>query len=339
MTISIIIPSRAENSPLDSVIKSLPEANIIRFFSDGMSPAVAMSQALTYFTVAYRNAATTRVVCLGDRYETLAAALAAMFVGIPVAHIHGGETTTGAFDDAMRDAITRMASLHFVAIPHAANRVAQLLGRGDGELFSDHYRDIHLVGAPGLDGIEQGSAKRDRKLILATYHPETRAKDYGQAGCKAMLDALSPLCPPITSPDFNSGYDVWFCGVNNDPGNEAIRTVIETWMIDHQNARDRSHLTHDVYLARLQEAALVIGNSSSIPIESVWVGCPSVLIGDRQNGRPLGSSVFQWRLGDEALLDDVILKALAFNGHSNPFYCGGPVGQRIATILRQGESK
>lgn len=336
MTISVIIPSRAESGPLDSVIKALPEANIIRFDSTGMSPAVAMAQALPYFTAMYRNANTTRVVCLGDRYETLAAALAAMFVGVRVAHIHGGETTTGAFDDAFRHSITHLAEqsggLHFVATGDAGDRVACLLGGTDGcwgpGYDGDDGMHIHLVGAPGLDGIEQGSARRNQEVILATFHPETRAPDYGLGACQAMLQTL----------DSFGDYKVIFTGVNNDPGAVEIREKIALYC-KHDDDEIVENISHAEYIALMQSAALVIGNSSAGIIESPWVGCPSVNIGLRQNGRPRASSVFQWNVGDEQPLSEIIVKALGFVGYANPVYTGGPVGERIATILRQGESK
>lgn len=326
MTTVLIIPSRAEMGPMQSVAAAMPEATIIRFDSRGMSPAVAMSQALTYFTVAYRSAGATRVICLGDRYETLAAALAAMFLRIPVAHIHGGETTTGAFDDAMRHAMTHISDLHFVATGGSANRVAQLLGRGEGELFHEHYKDIHLVGAPGLDGITQSSAKRDRKRILVTFHPETRAPDYGVAACQDMLDALREM----------TDYEIVLTGVNNDPGCDDIIRLQRVFEASRDDVVWADGMSHDEYIAEMQHAALVIGNSSSGVIEAPWVGCPSVNIGRRQDGRPCAPSVFNWSPGDETPLSEVIVKACGFMGFSNPYYVGG-AAPKIATILRAAD--
>ena len=91
---------------MESVLAALPEAAVASYNAEGLSPAVAMAQALVYFTGVYANAKPKLVIVLGDRYETLAAALAAKFARVPIAHIHGGETTTGAFDDATSGANT-----------------------------------------------------------------------------------------------------------------------------------------------------------------------------------------------------------------------------------------
>lgn len=328
MTISVIIPSRAEFGPLASVIAALPGCNVVRFDSTGMSPAIAMAQALPYYTAVFTNMKTTRVLVLGDRYETLAAALAALFLGIPVAHCHGGETTEGAFDDPMRHAITHVASLHFVAHEDAAERVMLMKGFAGPGGPSYLSQGIHVVGAPGLDGIPQASAKRDRKLILVTYHPETRAEDLGLSGCRAMLTALTP---------YTATHDIWFCGVNNDPGGKEIEDVIYAFDAEYNTTNStkiKFSLDHARYVEHMQSAALVIGNSSAGIIEAPWIGVPSVNIGHRQKGRPLATSVFQWNHGDEMPLDEIIVKALGFVGFSNPHYYGGPVGERIANILK-----
>lgn len=318
MTIALVSNSRAELGPLAAVAAALPDSPIVRFDSTGMSPNVAVSQAVNFFTVALKHAGATRVVCLGDRYEMLAAGLAATFLGIPVAHIHGGEQTLGAFDDPMRHCLTQIADLHFVAHELFAKRVFAMKGHGGG---------IHIVGAPGLDGVPQASATRSRRLIMATYHPETRAADHGMAGLTAMLDALWPLVDDHT-------YELIFTGVNNDPGRDAIFDA----QYNYGRGVINADITHAEYIAYMQTAALVIGNSSAGIIEAPWIGCPSVNIGDRQKGRPLAASVFQWNVGDEKPLAEVIADAIAFNGYANPFYTGGNVGEKIAKILKDRKS-
>lgn len=319
MTLAIICPSRAESGPLASVYAALPDSLVIRFISDGMSPAVAVAQAMTYFTAAYRSQKITRVLCLGDRYETLAAALAALFVGIPVAHIHGGETTTGAFDDPMRHAITHISDLHFVAHESAGERVCELRGWKR----HDFPKPVHLVGAPGLDTIPGGTATQSEKKILVTYHPETMAADRGIAGCRAMLTVLQAF----------QDHTVIFSPPNNDPGADEITAMIAL-AVSHNANWVIQNMARDSYIGALQSAAFVIGNSSAGIIECPWVGVPSVNIGRRQEGRPMAPSVFNWLPESEAPLMDVIASALAFRGYSNPFYTGGAAA-KIAAVLTE----
>lgn len=320
----IVSNTRAEHGPLESVIAALPEARVIGF-STASEPHISMGGAIIYFTTQLENIKPKLVLLLGDRYETLSAALAATFLRIPIAHIHGGETTTGAFDDAMRHSITHLTEqsggLHFVATQDAADRVFNLRCAAN---YRAAFERIHLVGAPGLDGVAGNSAQRDRKLVLVTYHPETRAADYGVAGCKAMLESISSEL---------LGYEIVFCGVNNDPGSAQIQALIK----NHCNTRGgriEENLSHSEYVELMQHAALVIGNSSAGVIEAPWIGVPSVNIGNRQNGRPMAPSVFQ-ATPDKASISQPVQLALNFRGTYNPCYTGDNVGVKIADVVRE----
>lgn len=328
MTISIVSNSRAEAGPLQSVIKALPACVVTSFDSTDMSPAVAMSQALTFFTAMFTAQKATRVVVLGDRYETLAAALAALFLRVPVAHIHGGETTTGAFDDPMRHAITHIADLHFVATQGAGDKVSCLLGGTDsnwgptGDWADEPNYHIHLTGAPGLDGVPGNSARRDTKRILCTYHPETRAEDYGLAACRAMLVALHHL----------KDYEVLFTSPNADPGAHAIAAAID----EEVQVHPKWHwvmLDHDNYVQAMQSAALVIGNSSAGIIEAPWVGVPTVNVGLRQDGREMARSIWTTNHGQD-FMRNAINCAMEWTGPWNPIYRGG-AAERIAAVLKE----
>jgi UDP-N-acetylglucosamine 2-epimerase (non-hydrolysing)/GDP/UDP-N,N'-diacetylbacillosamine 2-epimerase (hydrolysing) len=307
--VTIVSNSRAEDGPLESVIKAMPGCSVTRFNSDGMSPAVAVAQAVIFFTVAFKTQDLKLVVLLGDRYEMLAAGLAAMFMKIPVAHIHGGETTTGAFDDALRHSITHISELNFVSTDSAREVVADL------NHITGYDCGAYLVGAPGLDGVQGNSAKRDRKIILVTYHPETMLPDNGVAQCEAMLNSFKTYC---------DDYDIIFTGVNNDPGSNIVRTYIAQWVNMHfTNAVIKENLDHKAYIALMQSAAVVVGNSSAGVIEAPWVGIPSVNIGKRQNGRPMASSVCK-----------DIETALKWSGPWIPIYRGG-ASEKIAAKIKE----
>ena len=306
--VTVVSNSRAEDGPLESVIKAMPGCSVTRFISDGMSPAVAIAQAIIYFTVAFETQKPKLVVLLGDRYETLAAALAAMFSAIPIAHIGGGETTIGAFDDAMRHSISHMASLHFVAANEFATKLVNMGIEQD---------NIFTSGASGLDGVEGNSAKRDKNEILVTYHSETRSSDYGVNNFKNVLLILDKY--------YKSGYNIIFCGVNNDPGSEEINKIITDYCDLRSCANISPSMNHSDYVKKMQHAALVVGNSSAGVIEAPWIGVPSINVGDRQKGRPLASSVYKSINQIEA--------ALNHKEDWNPFYKNG-AAPRISSRIK-----
>ena len=313
--IAIVCNSRAERGPLESVIAALPDAHVLSVDASGMTPEQGMRMALFQFDAMLKTKPFKLVIVLGDRYETLGAALAAFFLRIPIAHIHGGETTTGAFDDALRHSISHMATLHFCPTAKAFHKLS-MMGFDRGALFR--------VGAPGLDGIPQNSARRDHKnLVLVTFHPETMAEDYGVANCRAMLSAFD---------DF-TGAEFIFCGINSDPGGLDVGSLQKQWCAESMRGIWRDDLNHAEYVALMQKAALVIGNSSAGVIEAPWVGVPSVNIGNRQDGRPPSPSVF-YAKGDEREIGYCIKRALAFRGDPAPAYQGG-AAPKIAAICRE----
>lgn len=225
------------------------------------------------------------VVILGDRYEMLAAASAALLLGLPIAHLHGGEVTEGAFDDAIRHAITKMAHLHFVAAETYRQRVIQLGEQPDR---------VHHVGAPGLDNIDNldlldlGSLegllgfRLGAGYFLVTYHPVTLQSGDPAAPAREMLTALDAF------PERN----ILFTGVNADPGHDAIaRAITDYARANPERVLLRASLGAAIYLSAMKHAAAVIGTSSSGLIEAPALRVPAVNIGDRQKGRLRAPSV------------------------------------------------
>lgn len=263
-------------------------ARRVPFSLDDDSPlavAESMAQVTSGLARAFAELSPDIVMVLGDRYEVLAAAQAALILGIPLAHLHGGETTEGAFDEAIRHAVTKMAHLHFVAAEDYANRVRQL-GEADDRVFN--------VGAPGLDHLRRTTlstraelASRldlslESPLLVVTYHPETLGADGGEAGLIAMLEALDDV----------EGATIVFTGVNADPGHGGLHDRI-TRFVDAQPDRRRmvASLGQAGYLGLLTIADAVVGNSSSGLIEAPALRVPTVNIGDRQKGRLRALSV------------------------------------------------
>lgn len=268
------------------------------------------------------------VVLTGDRYETLAAAGAASLAGVVIAHLHGGELTLGAMDDAFRHAITKLAHLHFPATEAAAARLIRM-----GE---EDWR-ITLAGAPGLDllmsapPMPRGGFFRALSMddpgdfILATWHPETLAADGGATGLEALLAALA-----------ETGRPVLFTGVNADPGGAGQAAHIHRWA-EGQAAIHLIPSLGPLYAPALAHAAVMAGNSSSGIIEAAAFALPVVNVCDRQKGRDRGANVLDAG-PDPAAVRQALTRALdpafrsSLTGMANP-YGDGRAGPCIAARL------
>jgi UDP-hydrolysing UDP-N-acetyl-D-glucosamine 2-epimerase len=248
------------------------------------SAAQSTARALAGIAEALERLKPDLVLLLGDRIEVHAAATAAMLQRVPIAHLHGGEATEGAIDEAIRHAVTKMAHLHFVSAEPHRRRVIQL-GEAPERVF--------LVGAVGLDNLERlellDAKALDKTLgaelgrfLLVTYHPATLMPGESARGAAAMLAAL----------DRFPGHRVLVTGTNADPGGAEIRALIEAYASARPGrAILRESLGQLVYLSALGAAAAVVGNSSSGIIEAPSLSVPTVNIGERQRGRLRAPSV------------------------------------------------
>lgn len=250
-----------------------------------LSMASAAGQALSGMAAALERLNPDVVVILGDRYEIFAAAAAALLLGIPIAHIHGGELTLGAVDDALRHAITKMASLHFVAARDYARRVAQM-GESQDRIFEVGAPGVDLMG--GISFLDAGTLGRDlglplfNPLLLVTYHPVTRRTDDEGAALDELLAALERL----------ADARIVITGVNADAGNQVISQRMADFAKRHPDRVSlHASLGQARYLSVMRLSAAVVGNSSSGIIEAPALGVPTVNIGTRQNGRLRAYSV------------------------------------------------
>jgi UDP-hydrolysing UDP-N-acetyl-D-glucosamine 2-epimerase len=284
------------------------------------------------FAEALPKLAPDLLVVLGDRYEILAAAVAATLLNIPIAHIHGGEITAGAFDDAIRHALTKMACVHFVAAEPYRQRVIQM---GEQPAF------VFNVGAPGLD-LAATAPEMSRKelfaslgisgperFLLVTLHPTTAQPEADAANVQAMLGALSEV----------DDRSLIFTGVNADPGYRLIDDAIRAFVASRPG---RAHLFASLgsehYWAALRLADAVVGNSSSGILEAPAVGVPSINIGDRQQGRLRAASIIDCPADSAAILES-LTRILEGGFHADPGieppYGLGGASEKIAGILRK----
>lgn len=262
------------------------------------------------------------LIVLGDRFEMLAAAQSALIMQIPIAHIHGGECTFGAYDDAIRHSITKMATWHFTSTESHRKRVIQL-GEDPNRVWN--------VGALGIENITNISLhtkeelytslglNKERPLFLITYHPETNSKSQD----------INPLLNALKSYDVN----FLFTKANADNGGRFINESIERFVDNHNNAFLFDSLGQLRYLSAAKHADVVIGNSSSALIEVPYLETPSVNIGDRQKGREKPSSVIDTPLETDSIRN-AIEKALTFNGDYEKIFGNGDTSRKIINILK-----
>ncbi len=295
---------------------------------DPLSLCRAVGRGVEGFAQAYAATAPDVVLLLGDRYEILAAAEAAMLSGLVVAHICGGDVTEGAFDDSIRHAVTKMAHLHFVSNEGSARRLRQL---------GEDPAAIRVTGNPGLDLLRDmafldRAAFEDRiamtlrpRNLLVTYHPETRAEGETAADLDALLAALDGL-----------GEDVGLILTqpNADPGHGAFQRRLEAFAA-RPNAVLHAALGQQGYFSAMRHVSAMVGNSSSGLMEMPSFGKPTVNVGGRQDGRPRAASVIDVA-PRAAAIRGAIERALALDcaGTVNP-YGDGHAAARILAGLRE----
>lgn len=263
------------------------------------------------------------MVVLGDRYEILATTQAALVGRIPVAHIHGGETTEGAIDESIRHAITKMSHLHFVAAEPYRTRVIQL---------GEHPDTVFNVGALGIENIKrlqlldrsQLEQSIDFELgtscFLVTYHPATLGAVEPAAAMQALLDAL----------DLFPDAKIIFTKPNSDTdGRFLIQMIDEYALLNKDRVAVFTSMGQVRYLSALQLVDAVIGNSSSGIIEAPACNIPTVNIGDRQSGRLKAASIIDCQETTESIVK-AISKAL-----SSPF---SEVVKQGVSLYGYGES-
>ena len=273
------------------------KVDILNFSNDALGVCKSMGEAISKIGKALSELSPDIVVVLGDRYEIFCAAAAALVIGIPIAHIHGGELSTGAIDEAFRHSITKMANIHFTAAKEYAKRVAQL---GEDPKF------IFNVGGMGIENIkrlkllskkrfeESIKFKLNKKNILVTYHPLTTKKD-SKADFKEILKAISEL----------KDTNIIFTKANSDAGGLEINKMIDEYVKSHANCVAFASLGSLRYLSALKFVDIILGNSSSGLLEAPSLGVATINVGSRQDGRLKALSVI-----DTKPIKSQILKAI-----------------------------
>lgn len=302
----------------------------------GSDSAVGVTKSTGLGMIGFADAFATLkpdlVVVLGDRFEILAAATAAMLAAIPIAHLHGGETTEGAFDEAIRHAVTKMAQLHFVAARPYRDRVIQL-GEAPERVFE--------VGGLGVDAIGRVERlSRDQlesdlgidlggRSLLVTFHPVTLDPDTATAQFTTLLKALDASEPDST---------LIFTMPNADTGGRELTQIVKAYVADRPRAHAFTSLGQRRYFSLLAQVDAVIGNSSSGLLEAPSFHIGTLDIGDRQAGRLKASSIISCAPDREAIVAGLRrLRNPEFQARLptvvNPYGSGG-AGAAIVEVLR-----
>jgi GDP/UDP-N,N'-diacetylbacillosamine 2-epimerase (hydrolysing) len=272
------------------------------------------------------------VVVLGDRYEIFSAVAAALVLGIPVAHLHGGEVTVGAFDDALRHSITKMSHLHFVAALEYKERVIQL---------GENPENVFLVGGLGVDVIKKTKLLEKRMLeqmlainfeeksLLITFHPVTLDEISSEFQLRELLSVLSEL----------DNTTLIFTMPNADTGGRALIRILEEYCDKNSNAYLFSSLGQLMYLSCVALVDGVIGNSSSGISEVPSFKKPTINIGDRQKGRLLALSIINCEPNRESIRSSLMeMYSSEFQSKLpetvNPYGEGGAT-ERIFSVIRE----
>ncbi len=294
----------------------------------GAGMADAIGRGVHGMTETFRHLRPDIMLVLGDRIEPLAAVIAAAYMNIPIAHVHGGDSARAGLDESVRHAITKFAHVHFPATKTSAGRIIRMGEEG--------WR-VHIVGAPGLDTIlntkllsrleleRRLGFRLEKPYILMVQHSVTTEPELAGRQARETLEALKAL-----------GMKVVVIYPNYDAGGQEIIKAIEGY-----TSLPRFHtfknLEHPVYLSLMKHATVMVGNSSSGIIESSSFRLPVVNIGIRQDGRERSTNVIDAPHDQKAILA-AIRKATspAFKKivqKSKNHYGDGKAGRRIADTL------
>jgi GDP/UDP-N,N'-diacetylbacillosamine 2-epimerase (hydrolysing) len=296
----------------------------------GISKSMGLAQIS--FAEAYEELNPDVLVVLGDRYEIFSAVSSAMIANIPIAHLHGGETTQGAFDESIRHSITKMSHLHFTATDEYKNRVIQL---------GEHPSRVFNMGGLGIDNIKKLQLlskekfensinfKLNKKNILITFHPVTLEDSTAKEQFQVLLDVVDEL----------KDTHIIFTKANSDTDGRIINSMIDEYVVKNSfKSCGFTSLGQLRYLSALQYVDAMVGNSSSGLIEAPSFNIGTVNIGERQKGRIMADSVIDCgsdfesiKESFELLYSDVFRKT-CLKGQ-NPYDSGG-ASRKIKDTLK-----
>ena len=312
---------RDEGFAVDDTVESLLSSD------SGVGVAKSVGIGVIGFADAFARLQPDLVVVLGDRFETFAAAQAAMFLRLPMAHLFGGDVTEGAVDESTRHSISKMSHLHFTSNRDSTRRLMQL---------GENPARIHTIGSPGIDAIKRLKLM-DRETVgrevgmplgprnmLVTFHPLTIETGHSVNALDELFAALSILDPQ---------WRLFFTLANADAEGRALNNRIKAFVASRPNAIAVASLGQLRYISLMNQVDVVVGNSSSGVLEAPSLNVPSVDIGDRQKGRERASSVFNTPAERNAIVAAISKAAIHGRQPTVSPYGDGESSQRFADVI------
>lgn len=293
--------------------------------------AKSMGLGLIGFADALNELRPDLIIVLGDRFEIFAAVSAALVACIPIAHLHGGETTEGAFDEALRHSITKMSHLHFVATEEYQQRVIQLGEKPErvfmvGGLGIDNIKRLKLLDRAALEA--SLDIKLSKKNLLITFHPVTLEKATTADQMAELLAALSEL----------KETQLIFTLPNADTDGRELIKMVKKFVAQNSNAHAYTSLGQLRYLSCISHVDGVLGNSSSGILEAPSFNKGTINIGDRQRGRMQAASVINCEPDKQSIM--AALKELysvnfqdSLNVVQNPYGDGG-ASEKVLDVIK-----
>lgn len=293
---------------------------------------LAMSECMAGMAEALAALRPDLLVILGDRYEMLATASAALILRIPIAHIAGGAISQGAYDESIRHAITKMSHIHLTETERYRKRVIQLGENPEHVIYTGAigvYNIMHTQYISREQLERELNLTLSDRLILATFHPATLDEMPPQQQCKNLLAAL----------DRHPDYQTIFTYPNNDSEGRIIIQLIESYRRRHpERVAVFPSLGMRRYLSMLHCATAVVGNSSSGIVEVPSIGIPTLDIGIRQMGRTAAPSVLHCGVSEEEIVDglETVLSSsfrMIAKSAENPYYLPDTLEKMVDAIV------
>jgi len=288
----------------------------------------SIGDTITKFSEVWQNDQSNLIIALGDRFEMFAACIAAFPFGKKIAHIHGGETTLGAIDDALRHSITLISQIHFVTTDIYAKKIKDLKGSEEG---------VHNVGALSIDNLknlslltidefkEQFNIDLSKPSILITFHPETIEFEKNENHIKEIIDSLNSV----------EGFQFIFTMPNADTMGKLVRHVILDFVNKTPSAIAIESFGTLGYLSCMKHCAFLLGNTSSGFVEASFFPKYVINLGERQTGRILTSNIKQCIIKKEAILNAINGFAQFDSTQKIDIYGEGNTAKKIINIIKK----
>lgn len=289
----------------------------------------SISNYMKSFSKFFQKQKPDLLVLLGDRYEIFSIAVSAFIHKIPIAHLYGGETTLGVFDNFFRHSISKTAKYHLVSNKLYAKKLVSL-GESKSNIFTvgslgcENIKMMNFVNPSNLE--KKFKFKFLKKNILVSFHPETLSEDYGIKGFNILLASLSKF----------KDTRIIFTGTNPDILNQKILKQIKVFNLKNKNSKLVYSMGKKGYLSCLKYCNLLIGNSSSGIIEAPSLNTPSINLGNRQKGRIFAKSVINMKFNKRLIIKQInkILYNKKRKKVINPYYKKNTTNEIIKIIKK-----